>query len=756
MTRGGLAVGVVQRITGRVGPVLAAPEVVPTGLTGLLALLALLLRREAGELRRHLVLTLLAVLPLLVLFELLGTLGFLRRLATLHPGLTGLGVEVGAHRRLLATFLGEFVGRLHRFTEVPRELDVLAVEDVVDLDRRHLAENGLQVRTAQCLLLQELGRQGVEVVPVLAQDAVGDDMGLLDEHPDLVVDRRGDGRRVVQGALPGASRERVTLLFAVLHGTELRAHAVLGDHAAGDLRRLLDVGGGTRGRRTEDELLGGASTHGEDQPGEELGAGVHALVVLGHGHGVTAGLAAGEDGDLVDALDVLDAPGGQSVTALVVGGDLLLVLGDDLRGAARATDDAVRRLLQRIAGDDVAVDAGGEQRGLVEHVRQIRTGHSDGPLGQGLQVHVGSQRLVLRVDAQDLLAARQVRVADRDLPVKAARAQQRGVEDVRAVRRGHEDDALTVVEAVHLDEELVEGLLTLIVTAAHAGATLAADGVDLVDEDDAGAVLLRRLEQVAHPRGTDTDEHLDEVRTGDGVERDACLTGDSTGQQRLTGTGRTVEQDATRDLRPELLVAGRVLQEVADLVELLDGLVGAGDVVEGRVRVVDVEFLGLRLADAERTAGTTLHAGEEEQQQTTDDEDRQQHHQQRAEEGVLGDLGLVLPGIRCLDLLEDRVCGAGRVLRDDLLDVVVTVDADLVLQRDLELLLPVIDLHLLDVLVVELLHGDGGVDVGVPAGGVGENAERVDGDEDRGDNRGNPQDLLLSHSLPRVSQGRAG
>src|SRR5699024_10983363 len=107
-----------------------------------------------------------------------------------------------------------------------------------------------------------------------------------------------------------------------------------------------------------------------------------------------------------------------------------------------------------------------------------------------------------------------------------------------------EDDTLAVTEAVHLDEQLVERLLTLVVAAAHAGAALAADGVDLVDEDDAGAVLLGLLEQVTDTGGTDTDEHLDEVGAGDGVERHPGLTRDGTRQQGLTGAGRAVEQHA--------------------------------------------------------------------------------------------------------------------------------------------------------------------------------------------------------------------
>ena len=48
------------------------------------------------------------------------------------------------------------------------------------------------------------------------------------------------------------------------------------------------------------------------------------------------------------------------------------------------------------------------------------------------------------------------------------------------------------VEAVHLDQQLVERLLALLVAAADPSAALAADRVDLVDEDDAGRVLLAR------------------------------------------------------------------------------------------------------------------------------------------------------------------------------------------------------------------------------------------------------------------------
>ena len=53
------------------------------------------------------------------------------------------------------------------------------------------------------------------------------------------------------------------------------------------------------------------------------------------------------------------------------------------------------------------------------------------------------------------------------------------------------------LEAVHLDEELIERLLALVVAAAETGAPVPADGVDLVDEDDARRALLALLEHVA-------------------------------------------------------------------------------------------------------------------------------------------------------------------------------------------------------------------------------------------------------------------
>jgi hypothetical protein len=184
------------------------------------------------------------------------------------------------------------------------------------------------------------------------------------------------------------------------------------------------------------------------------------------------------------------------------------------------------------------------------------------------------------VDRQDAFAALDVGTVDDDAAVEAAGPQQRRIEHVGPVGGRDEDDALVRLEAVHLDEQLVERLLALVVPAAEPGAAMAADGVDLVDEDDAGRVLLALLEQVAHARGADADEHLDEVGAADREERHVGLAGHGAGQQGLAGARRAHQQHALRDAAAQLLELLRLLQELDDLLELVLRLVHAGDVLE--------------------------------------------------------------------------------------------------------------------------------------------------------------------------------
>src|SRR3546814_4394820 len=67
---------------------------------------------------------------------------------------------------------------------------------------------------------------------------------------------------------------------------------------------------------------------------------------------------------------------------------------------------------------------------------------------------------------------------------RSARTEEGGVEHVGAVGRRDDDDAFVGFEAVHLDEQLVERLLALVVAVAEPGAAMAADRVDFVRSEE--------------------------------------------------------------------------------------------------------------------------------------------------------------------------------------------------------------------------------------------------------------------------------
>ena len=125
----------------------------------------------------------------------------------------------------------------------------------------------------------------------------------------------------------------------------------------------------------------------------------------------------------------------------------------------------------------------------------------------------------------------------------------------------------------------------------------------------AGAFSLACSNRSRTRRGADTDEHLDEVRAGDRVERHGGLAGHRPREQGLAGAGRAVEQHALGDLGADGLELRGLLEELLDLAELLDGLVAAGDVGERRLRHVLGDQLGLGLAELHHAAAAAaLHA----------------------------------------------------------------------------------------------------------------------------------------------------
>ena len=356
---------------------------------------------------------------------------------------------------------------------------------------------------------------------------------------------------------------------------------------------------------------------------------VGVLVLGGELHGEPEGAAAGDDGDLVQRVGAGGERRHQGMARLVVGGGPLLLVGEHQGLPLHPHQHLVLGELEVLHPDLLLVAPGGDQRRLVDQVGEVGAGEARRAAGDHRQLDVLGQRDGAGVDLEDAQPPADVRAVHHHPAVEAARAQQRRVEDVGAVGGGDQDDPFVGLEAVHLDEELVQGLLALVVAAAEAGAAVAADGVDLVDEDDAGGVLLPLLEEVAHPAGADADEHLDEVRAGDGEERHVRLAGDGPGQQRLAGARRAHQQHPLGDAAAQLLELLGLLEELDDLRQLLLGLLDPGDVLEGDLLARRRQQLGLALAEGQRLVAAGLHLAHEEDPQP----EQQQHRPPGEEDG---------------------------------------------------------------------------------------------------------------------------
>mmetsp|Transcript_45854 Transcript_45854/g.127626 ORF Transcript_45854/g.127626 Transcript_45854/m.127626 type:complete len:254 (+) Transcript_45854:298-1059(+) len=198
------------------------------------------------------------------------------------------------------------------------------------------------------------------------------------------------------------------------------------------------------------------------------------------------------------------------------------------------------------------------------------------------------------MDAQDSEAPVLGRKTDRHVTVEAAWAQEGRIQHVRPVCSGYDHHRPTcnlfaigcvsgilgmasgvAVKAIHLREELVQRLFTLVVAEATTRAGLG-QCIQLVEEEDARRALLGTLEEVPHARRAAAHEDLHEVRGRADDEADAGLVRGRTRQQRLAAARWAMEQHAAWAARSQARVTLGPPHEIHDLHDLAPRLVHAG------------------------------------------------------------------------------------------------------------------------------------------------------------------------------------
>ena len=293
------------------------------------------------------------------------------------------------------------------------------------------------------------------------------------------------------------------------------------------------------------------------------------------------------------------------VPRLVVGGDHAILLFEDPAAARAPPADFVARLFQVSLGDLVAPVESGDQRRFVDDRRDLRPGEARGSPGESVEIDRRLQAHLFGVHFEDLLSSRLVGEVDGDLAVETTRTQERRIEDVRSVGGGEDDHAAIGREAVHFDEDRVEGLLPLLAPPRRAGGAAATDRIDLIEEDDAGRVLAGTLEEIADPGGADPDVHLDEVAAGDAEVGNPRLPRDRAGEKGLPGSRRSDEEHPAGDASAESGEAAGIAEELDDLLDLRPRLLDPRDVVEGDLGKLGGEERGFRATYAAAPGGGT-------------------------------------------------------------------------------------------------------------------------------------------------------
>ncbi len=348
---------------------------------------------------------------------------------------------------------------------------------------------------------------------------------------------------------------------------------------------------------------------------------------------MAAHIAAGNYGNLVHPVGIWQNPGDQGVSCLMVGGHFLFPAVDYPALAFRTGDNPLHRLLKIGHHDAFLILAGGQQRGLVNQVREIGPAETRGFLGQGFQVNLRSNGLSGGMHLEDGLPSHHVGQVQHHPPVEPAGPEQGRVKNIRTVGGGQHDNVGIGLETVHLHQNLIQGLLPLIVSTAQTGAAVASYCVNLVHEYDTGRIPFRLFEQVPHPGGAHADEHLYELAAADVEEGHAGLAGHGPGQQGFARPRLAYQQYSFGDARSQGQKPFRILEELHHFFQLGFRLVHAGHVGERYRRTIKGHHPRPAAAKAHRLIIAALGLAHHKQDETAE-EDKRQEVQHQAEEAA--------------------------------------------------------------------------------------------------------------------------
>ena len=172
-----------------------------------------------------------------------------------------------------------------------------------------------------------------------------------------------------------------------------------------------------------------------------------------------------------------------------------------------------------------------------------------------------------------------------------------------------------------------------------------ADGVNFVDEDDAGSILLALLEKIADAAGADANKHLHEVRAGNRKERNVGFAGDSACEKGLARARRANQQNPFGNAAAKFLEFLRVFQELDNLLKFFLGFIGSGNIFKSGFFLLRGKQTRARFAEAQSLVAAGLHLAHQKQAEANQEEKREAIKEEKDPVGAANFLDFDLHGL---------------------------------------------------------------------------------------------------------------
>src|SRR3989344_3226225 len=112
---------------------------------------------------------------------------------------------------------------------------------------------------------------------------------------------------------------------------------------------------------------------------------------------------------------------------------------------------------------------------------------------------------------QNLLAIIAIRQIEYHAAIKTSGTQKCRIKHIRTIRRCHHNYLLGWFKSIHLHQDLVECLLTFVISSTNTGSSHAPYRLNFINENNRWRRVLSKFKKIPHATCTNTHKHLDKL-----------------------------------------------------------------------------------------------------------------------------------------------------------------------------------------------------------------------------------------------------